>query len=388
MTVDTSTASSAGIDDPGPAAGTGRAEGVDPVRAEPFGPYLDLGRRPGSAIHARELLQAVDRPPADPVPWQIIHPAPFRNLLAATAPRPTAIERVDGLDPDRRSAAWDRLVAAVERPESAAAAEWAATILTRLGFFHQAEQLLSRSRQHRDERWAAFCLFLLEVCRSRTGTATAGRPMWDLAHREGVWPPVRLLALAATMVKLATSQRHPVDELSRLHRLGCRLEAAADDGLAPDDAALYRSTYWRGASFLPFHDGDLDETLRWLDRAEALAAGAGRPADRAVVGMTLYPVVETRSRVLRFAARPDAACEALERLRQLDPYDHRCLVKLGDTHRELGQRSRAAACYRAAVALGYPYSAHATRLLDDLIGDPTADEGAPRPADGRRRNRP
>lgn len=176
-----------------------------------------------------------------------------------------------------------------------------------------------------------------------------------IVHADGVWPATRLLAAAALMVGTAT--RCPADAdfvravFAATEPVAVDLEREVPDG----SGSLFLSTYWRGAAFVPYLAGDTAETMRWLDRSLAFADQAQERGESTLsVGMTKYPALETRARVLRTAGRPDEALAELRTLSALDPFDARVFMKLGDTYTEIGRLDDADACYTRATTLGPP----------------------------------
>lgn len=343
-----------------------------PAAIEPFRPYIDLTAGSSTALHAVELLDTARADTLLPIPWQIVHPAQFRRLLEATSGHPVAVESTAELAPERRSAIWDRLnrSAVDHRTETAAQLERAAVLLVRLGFFNQAGALMRAERRRTDERWAAFLLFLEKLCDVR-GSASRGQPVIvPLAERLDLWPPVRVLAYATAMVRSSTDPTARPEELPDLHRRSADVVAAVEADPDRATSAFFLSTYWRGASFVPFKSSDITETLRWLDIAEHYANEAAESGRTSTALMARYPILETRSRVLRCARRSDEALEVLADLHRLDPFDQRCLMKIGDTHEELGRKNDAREAYELARRLSYPYQLQAEFALAALSERP------------------
>lgn len=323
-------------------------------------PYVNLAEQRVGPLHVRDLSGRAggpDRGPADaPLPSQVIHPAAFRRSLAAQLNGECAVDDPRQLPESSRTAAWSRLVDMVEGDLGGEEAAWAADLLFRLGFFRCYVDVLDKAVAEADERWAPYLQVLGCLARERIDADTAelrGR-LEGLRSDHGNWGPARLLAASSLIVGAAKAKPCDKEMIAEV--------TSATEGLAREverseggPGLLFASTFWRAASFVPHHAGDLDETLSWLDHSRALAnRAASSDRLRLPASVTAYPVIETRARVLRLAGRGEDALADLRTLSALDPFDARVYLKLGETYGEVGRTDDAVCCYDRAAKLGPP----------------------------------
>jgi tetratricopeptide (TPR) repeat protein len=138
---------------------------------------------------------------------------------------------------------------------------------------------------------------------------------------------------------------------------------------------LLLSRYYRAASFVPQSRGDRVEVVRMMDLAEQHARSmvpAGE-AQELLQRENLYPVLESRTKEALWLGDLDLALDYARRLIELDPYDSRAWLELGQIRLERKECAAAAEAYAAAATLGHPSSAvgrHMAGLCFRDLGQP------------------
>jgi tetratricopeptide (TPR) repeat protein len=128
---------------------------------------------------------------------------------------------------------------------------------------------------------------------------------------------------------------------------------------------ILASTYWRAVSFVPFLQGDRQQTTRELDLAEhhARAVSPTTPDERLFCDQNWHPLLETRAKEAAWRGEHDMAVARLRALARLDPLDAKVMLKLGGVHEQAGEVQATLDAYRAAAKLGAPYGALAWMKL-------------------------
>jgi tetratricopeptide (TPR) repeat protein len=186
--------------------------------------------------------------------------------------------------------------------------------------------------------------------------------------------PVALSAALQVLVHKAKVSA-PVDELAAWRRHSERiLEAALTKG---DDftCALRLSRFYRAAAFVPQRHGDRSEVVRIMDLAERHARSMV-PADESQELLyleNLYPVIESRTKEALWLGDLDVALARAHSLIDLDPYDSRAWLELGQVRLQRNEYAPAAEAYAVAAMLGPPSSAigrHMAGLCFRYLGQP------------------
>jgi tetratricopeptide (TPR) repeat protein len=186
--------------------------------------------------------------------------------------------------------------------------------------------------------------------------------------------PVALNAALKVLVHKA-KVRAPVEELVEWR---ARSERILEEALTKGDdftCALLLSRFYRAAAFVPLRHGDRGEVVRMMDLAEhhALAMAPTNDAQELLHLENLHPVIESRTKEALWLGDLDLALARAERLTDLDPYDSRVWLELGQVRLERNEFAPAAEAYAVAAMLGPPSSAigrHMAGLCFRHLGQP------------------
>ena len=167
----------------------------------------------------------------------------------------------------------------------------------------------------------------------------------------------------------------PVWELdewrSRIDRILDATLSKADDFTRD----LLLSRYYRAAAFVPQRHGDGAEVVRMLDLAErhALAMVPGNEAQDLVYLENLHPVLESRTKEALWLGDFNLALSRAQRVIDLDPYDSKAWLELGQVRLRRQEYVPAAEAYALASTLGPPATAigrHMAGLCFRNLGQP------------------
>jgi tetratricopeptide (TPR) repeat protein len=153
----------------------------------------------------------------------------------------------------------------------------------------------------------------------------------------------------------------------RLHELQVQAEKTVDAVTADADAftaGLLSSRYYRAAAFVPQRRGLRAEVVRMMDLAEHYAASLV-PADDAQELLyleNLHPVMESRTKEALWLGDMDLALSRAMRVVDLDPYDPKTWLELGQVRLRRREIAEAAESYAVAATLGPPASAIARHM--------------------------
>jgi tetratricopeptide (TPR) repeat protein len=356
-----------------------------PYGATLLQPYLDLSPAEEGPLHARLLLRRYDAlVQRELAPWPAHQSGAFRHrmLYELRLPHYEVVAPAD-LAVELRTRPWQRLV---DEVEAFTGLDWTGRflvvdLLQGLGLYDCVLALtgdldvdpLSAQR-------AAVMLWIrrgearLRLTRSPQASADLRALLAAVAAAPCIHPRTRLGAALTLLVGCARARPADVAGVRRWRRMAQALVRV----LHPDDDwvdAIYLSSYWRAASYLPFLLGDPLGVRTELDRAERLARAvpANTPTAAVVRDQTLHPLLETKTKVALWAGDLDEALRLAKELVQLDPYDPKVVLELGDVHLQRGDLEAALASYREAARLGPPYTAmawHAVGRCRELLGDP------------------
>ncbi len=147
-----------------------------------------------------------------------------------------------------------------------------------------------------------------------------------------------------------------------LAKAGATLERALADAVGKLDrfmGALLTSRFYRAMGFLPQKLGNRAEVVRLMDLAERHAIGMKptTPAQELVYLENLHPVLESRTKEALWLRDRELALKRALSVVDLDPYDSKAWVELGEVRIARKEWARAAEAYVVAGMLGPPASA-------------------------------
>jgi tetratricopeptide (TPR) repeat protein len=140
-------------------------------------------------------------------------------------------------------------------------------------------------------------------------------------------------------------------------------------------SALLQSRFYRAAAFVPQRRGDRADVVRTMDLAEQHARAMVAASDaRSLIRLeNLYPVLESRTKEALWLGDLELALARAESLIDLDPYDSRAWLELGEVRLRRQEFAPAAEAYATAATLGHPSRAvglHMAGRCFDRLGQP------------------
>ena len=160
----------------------------------------------------------------------------------------------------------------------------------------------------------------------------------------------------------------------RLRGLQAQAEQTVDAVVAEADVftgRLLLSRYYRAAAFVPQRQGLRADVIRMMDLAEQYAASL-IPSDDAQELLyleNLHPVLESRTKEALWLGDLDLALSRARSVVDLDPYDPRTWLELGEVRSRRGEIAEAAESYAVAATLGPPASAIARHMAGTCYRD-------------------
>jgi len=189
--------------------------------------------------------------------------------------------------------------------------------------------------------------------------------------------PDQLISLNAAMkilvhkAKIGTSVEELVEWQACSERILEVVLTKSDDFTC----ALLQSRFWRSAAFVPQRRGDRAEVVRMMELAEQYAL-AMAPVDEAQELLrleNLHPLMESRTKEALWLGDLDLALARAQRVIDVDPYESRAWLELGQVQLHRNEYSGAAEAYAVAATLGPPSSAvgrHMAGLCFRHLGQP------------------
>jgi tetratricopeptide (TPR) repeat protein len=156
----------------------------------------------------------------------------------------------------------------------------------------------------------------------------------------------------------------PIEEIAFWRERASQVVERALDKANDFVKSLLLSRFYRAAAFLPYRIGDRSGVIRDMDQAEKHARslqpeGNGQTL---IYLENLHPVLESRTKEALWLGDLELAlCRAL-RVIDLDPYDSKAWLELGEVRLKRNECSMAAEAYAIAATLGPPASAVARQM--------------------------
>ncbi|MEY9995267.1 hypothetical protein ABIE67_007299 [Streptomyces sp. V4I8] len=335
--------------------------------------YHDLGSDHGP-LHARAVADTGRRYLADlPLPpYQSFPSASFRAALAGEAAeageQDVAIRDPRERPTARSSFAWQRLCADLDTWQQLDLTRQLAvsTVLARLGFWSvlAALPLPGRTSVHDGLRLAQRLCAARRLVLGDTPEVTDRLRglLRTQAEDDDLPPPLRLGAAVGLVVEHARSDVSLV-AMAQWHSAARALVARAPSGTY---SKILLSVYWRGVSFVPFHQGDHDRVREMLDTSERLARAALRaagPQRRLLAEENLRLVLMTRARTAQARGDREETEGRLRAVVRADPEDPVSQVRLADFLVLVGRLHEARDHYQRAADLGAPCTVYAREQI-------------------------
>ena len=176
-----------------------------------------------------------------------------------------------------------------------------------------------------------------------------------------------ILKLLVHKTKVGAPVEEVVGWCTRAERL-LELAVAGADGFNRD---LLLSRFHRAAGFIPQRRGDSAAVVRAMDLAEhyALAMVPANDAQRLLFLENLHPVLESRTKEALWIGDLDLALSRALQVIDLDPYDLKAWLELGQVRLKRSETAQAAEAYATAAVLGPPASAVARHMAGHCFRD-------------------
>lgn len=180
----------------------------------------------------------------------------------------------------------------------------------------------------------------------------------DIALQPDAAQPAGFNCTAMVFVHKAKTGAPP----GELEEWSGRLERALAEAVARADdftARLLTSRFYRATGFLPQRRGDRAEVVRVMNAAEqhALAIVPSSDAEQRLYLENLHALTESRTKEALWLGDLDGAAARARALTQIDPYDSKAWVELGQVHFLRKEWREGARAYALAAMLGPPASA-------------------------------
>jgi tetratricopeptide (TPR) repeat protein len=175
------------------------------------------------------------------------------------------------------------------------------------------------------------------------------------------------LKLLVHKAKVGASVKELVNWRARTERILETVVARAEEF----SRNLLLSRFHRAASFLPQCYGNRAEVVRSMDLAERYALAMVPTDDRQKLLFleNLHPVMESRTKEALWLGDLDLALSRALRVVDIDPYDSKTWLELGQVRLRRNESLQAAEAYAMAAILGPPASAIARHMAGHCFRD-------------------
>lgn len=336
-------------------------------------PYLDLGPLNKGPLHVWNVEHAWGAfsdsalPPYRP---QRAMPASFRRKLAVEVGQPQYVVREPRQLPRAlQTKRWSQLCDAVARWRRLTGEERCRLVLLlhTLALYECVAGLAAAApgspadEPHTSEIafWAAIARYMIGLPERPSAYADADMSVFEALAAQ---PPLASFVGFNAAIRLFVHDAKVGASTERLRERAKRLETLLEQSLRTADdftAHLLRSRYYRALGFLPQRLGDRAEVVRIMDLAEA-HAGAIAPASdvQHVLHIeNLHALMESRTKEALWLRDNDAALARALKVTELDPYDAKAWLEVGQVSMLREEWLRAAEAYLTAAMLGPPGSA-------------------------------
>jgi tetratricopeptide (TPR) repeat protein len=336
-------------------------------------PYLDLGPFHLGPLHVscvEECWRALTDPSSEPFVAQRALPPAFRRQLVDEAGTSYALNDPRELSEELRTLRWRELCQMLDGWDrlSLDCKCRLASLLHSMCLYGPLLALIQESVlqvEHAEPKavelafWQASARFMQGL---RHGTARYHDADMSVFERIARRATHAVLANFNATAMVFVHKAKTGAALSELCEWAKRYEAAlvrAVDGLDEFNANLLTSRFYRGVGFLPQRRGNRSGVIQTMDLAErhARAMQPATAAQRILYRENLHALFESRTKeALWLGDRKQALARSLE-VTEVDPYDSKAWVELGEVRHLRKELQEAAQAYIVAATLGPPADA-------------------------------
>jgi tetratricopeptide (TPR) repeat protein len=156
------------------------------------------------------------------------------------------------------------------------------------------------------------------------------------------------------------AQRKDFPVVSQLKQLGPEiLKSVGFSDESPFAMEIMRSKFHRSFSYVAFLEKDLEELQRQnhLIEIHAMAALPVNPTEEIICKENVFPMLESTARIFSYLGQRDEALSRLTRIAsEIDSYDSKAWMQLGDYQLDLGMSDLAYASYLRAAECVMPHA--------------------------------
>lgn len=334
-------------------------------------PFLDLGPLVIGPLYARaiqEYWRAFFRAQSPSFQLQRTLPPAFRTQLIAETGRPEyRVSDPRTLPRKLRTVRWQTVCDALDRwPDLHAERQCRLVVLLHSLCLYQPALALvpamARRTLRRDERnvklayWRASAQYALGLPKRTSDYVTADLSVFETIVRDA---PDAIPEAFNSAVKIFVHKVKVGAQLRELGKWAEKVERALADAIPRVDAFtgdLLASRGYRALGFLPQRRGDRAAIVPTMDLAERHALSM-KPATRAQELLyleNLHPLMESRTKEALWLGDRDLALARARKVVELDPYDSKAWVELGELRMLRKEWEHAAEAYAVAGMLGPP----------------------------------
>lgn len=337
-------------------------------------PYLDLGPLHTGPLHAsaiEECWRAFIGPNSLPFIPQRALPPGFRAQLAQEVGGPPyALSDPRALPERLRTSRWRELCDALDGWSDLSGDRKCrlASLLHSMCLYQPLLALIPaagfevrRADPHAIELafWRASAKFMHRLPNRTSDYGDADMSVFeDIALNAHDAVPAGFNATAMLFVHKAKT-RAPLRELAEWSRRFESSLALATDRMDEFTTELFTSRFYRGTGFLPQRRGDRNEVVRRMDLAErhALKMKPATPVQELLYRENLHALMESRTKEALWLDDKDQALARSLKVIEVDPYDSKAWVEVGQVRFFRKEWHEAAQAYAVAGMLGPPASA-------------------------------
>lgn len=330
-------------------------------------PYLDLGPSSTGPLHVgavEECWKAMIDPGIPPfIAQRALAPA-FRRQLAEEAGASFVLNDPRELPQSLHTERWHQLCGALDNWHGLSGDSKCrlASLLHSMCLYRPLLELIPEtgfdpSRSEPDAIQLAFWRASAMFMQNAPNRVTVDMSVFEDIALNANEPVAAFNATAMIFVYKAKS-RAAQSELVEWAKQYERALAVATRDADEFNAELFTSRFYRGIGFLPQRMDDRSEVARIMDLAErhAFNMRPATPAQDLLYRENLHALMESRTKEALWLNDKDLALTRSLKVIEVDPYDAKAWVELGEVRYFRGEWQEAARAYVAAATLGPPAS--------------------------------